>query len=67
MSAGANSPRVAFLSGTGPNTGSALRSAAQQAITIPIDRRTGRRATAETEREHVEWRQIDPTEIDNYQ
>jgi membrane peptidoglycan carboxypeptidase len=67
LAADANSARVAFVSGTGPNTSASLLARTPQGISIPVDRTTGRRATAETDRSHVEWRQIDPGEIDRYQ
>lgn len=61
----AGASRAAFVSGTGPNTSSFA--AARRTITIPLDQRTGRRATAATPREHVVWDNIDPSEIDQYQ
>jgi hypothetical protein len=35
-------------------------------ITIPIDNRTGQRATADTPRNNIVWRDISPNEVGNY-
>ncbi len=58
------STRGAFLAGTEP-TGSQTTTQAVR-ITIPIDNRTGSRATASTPRNNIVWQEIAPNEIERY-
>ena len=71
LATGAPSPggtRVAFVRGTEPG---ATRQAQQRirnpiTITIPIDRRTETRATETTPRDQIYWKEILPSEVEQY-
>jgi membrane peptidoglycan carboxypeptidase len=56
--------RMAFVSGTEPTSQTADYTPLQ--ITIPLDRRTGKRATPQTPRGQVVWKSIDPEDIGQY-
>jgi len=55
----------AFLRGTGPS-GSGATVRKEIRITVPIDTRTGARATEATPPESVEWRAVRPSDLPSY-
>lgn len=57
--------KMAFVSGTAPNPQDEVGYTPLQ-ITIPLDRRTGKRATPQTPRGQVVWKSIKPEEIGQY-
>jgi penicillin-binding protein 1A len=61
----AQGTRVAFARGTQPGA-PGMQVASYLNITIPIDSRTETRATAETPREFLEWREISPDEVQRF-
>lgn len=61
----AEGTRVAFVRGTQPGA-PGQQVASHLNITIPIDRRTEARATAQTPREYLEWREISPSEVPRF-
>jgi len=61
----AQGTRVAFVEGTQPGA-QGQQVASYLNITIPIDTRTDTRATAQTPREFLEWREISPSEVQRF-
>ena len=61
----AQGTRVAFARGTQPGA-KGQKVASYLNITIPIDTRTDKRATAETPQEYLEWREISPSEVQQF-
>ena len=61
----AQGTRVAFVRGTQPGAGG-QQVASYLNITIPVDTRTEKRATAETPQEDLEWREISPSEVQQF-
>jgi len=57
--------RVAFVRGTQPGAGG-QQAAGYLNIALPIDTRTGERATAETPREYLEWREVALNEVQSF-
>jgi len=57
--------RVAFARGTQPGA-QGTQVASYLNITVPVDSRTDTRATAQTPREYLEWREISPDEIQRF-
>ena len=61
----AQGTRVAFVRGTQPGAGG-QQVASYLNITIPVDTRTEKRATAETPQDYLEWREISPSEVQQF-
>ncbi len=61
----AQGTRVAFVRGTQPGA-RGQQVASYLNITIPVDTRTNKRATAETPQEDLEWREISPSEVQQF-
>ncbi len=61
----AQGTRVAFVRGTQPGA-RGQQVASYLNITIPVDSRTDKRATAETPQAYLEWREISPSEVQRF-